>query len=101
MTEPDAPIEAGLRRLGIMLSPVLRYVLAMVCRGSTDDEIAETLGVARRTINAYVKRLFTSTGTTNRTALVGAILANKSHLQREESAARKAWLSSTTRRSKP
>jgi DNA-binding CsgD family transcriptional regulator len=105
VTEPDQdnPIEMGLRRLNVSLSPLLRYVLAMVCVGKTDDEIAAALTVTRRTASNYVSRLFAATKTTNRPALVAEVLGGLAGVKRAEKLAAMAWRKAlvVVRRAKP
>lgn len=99
----DDPIEAGLTRLNVTLSPLLRYVLTKVCLGMTDDEIAEALEVSKRTASGYVSRLFAATKTSSRAALVAQVLGGIKQIHRSEKIAAAAWKADcvTMRRAKP
>ena len=103
MMPTDDPIETGLRRLGLDISPLLRYVLALVCLGYTDTEISEVLSVSRRTASNYVARLFAATHTTSRTTLVAEVLSGLKLVKRSSRIAQNAWLGDliTTQRAKP
>lgn len=52
------------------LSPRVRGVLAMVCRGLDDVVIATKLGISRNTVRNHVTALYRKTGVRSRTALV-------------------------------
>lgn len=87
------PIEQGLRRLDVDLSPLLRYVLSLVCLGHTDAEIAEKLDVAPRTAKGYLSRIFAATSTTGRVALVAEVLGGLKAIRREAKTAEAFWRS--------
>jgi DNA-binding NarL/FixJ family response regulator len=91
------PIEAGARRLNLTLSPTLRYVLAMVCAGRSNEEIAAELNVAERTAKNYVSSLLGMAKVDNRAALIAEVLAGKNNVQRAVTLAKKAWVASPRR----
>lgn len=47
-----------------------REVLALVARGLTNDLIADTLGISRRTVEFHVTAIFDKAGTANRAMLI-------------------------------
>lgn len=95
MTDDQDPIEAGLRRLSIDITATERFVLAMVCAGHRDEDIATALRCGRRKAAGIVSRLFAKTKTTNRVALVAQVLAGLRSVSRGVSLAKKAWIADT------
>jgi two-component system response regulator DesR len=51
------------------LTPRERDVLAGLMRGRSNDEIAAELGISRKTVEAYLSRLFARAGALSRTEL--------------------------------
>lgn len=47
-----------------------KEILALVCQGSRNKEIAHQMGLSERTIKWYLSQLFLIFGVTNRTELV-------------------------------
>jgi DNA-binding NarL/FixJ family response regulator len=95
------PIEAGIRRLNLKLSETLRYVLAMLCAGRSNEEIAAEINVSVRTAKNYVGRLLEQTRTSTRTALVAEVLAGGNNVSRGESLAKVAWRAAARERGQP
>jgi DNA-binding CsgD family transcriptional regulator len=85
------PIAAGIRRLSVTLTATERYVLALVCAGDRDEDIAVALGCGRRKAAGIVGRLLAATKTSNRVALVAEVLAGLQPIRRGVSIAKKAW----------
>ncbi|MBX7549136.1 helix-turn-helix transcriptional regulator [Streptomyces sp. NPDC004232] len=52
------------------LTPRERQVLSLLAAGGTYREIARNLGVSRHTVDTYLRRLRTKTGSANRTQLI-------------------------------
>jgi DNA-binding CsgD family transcriptional regulator len=91
----DDPIEAGIRRINLRLTSTERYVLAMVCAGERDANIAVALRCGRRKAAGIVSRLLEKTATTSRVALVAEVLAGLHSVRRANALARKAWQADT------
>jgi len=64
LAEPDAPALAGLEQL----TPRQIEVLRLVARGMTNNEIAETLFLSRRTVHAHLRSIFHKLGVGHRSA---------------------------------
>lgn len=56
------------------LTPRETQVLAALCDGGTDGEIAARLAISAETVRSHLKALFAKTGCKGRTALVGACM---------------------------
>jgi len=91
------PVEAGARRLNLQLTPTLRYVLALVCSGCSNEEIGQAVNVAERTAKNYVSSLLTMAKVDNRAALITEVLAGKNNVQRAVTLAKRAWTASPRR----
>jgi DNA-binding NarL/FixJ family response regulator len=52
-----------------------RDVLDLLCRGLTNAEIGQQLGIGSRTVKWYVSQLLVMYEATNRTELVGIVLS--------------------------
>jgi DNA-binding CsgD family transcriptional regulator len=63
LTAPDLAALAGARAL----SAREQEVLGRLSRGSTNSDIAETLGISLFTVKNHLKRIFRKIGVTNRT----------------------------------
>jgi DNA-binding NarL/FixJ family response regulator len=50
-----------------------RDVLSLVCTGFSNPEIANYVGISRRTVKGYVSQLFLIYGVSNRTELAGLL----------------------------
>jgi len=64
LAEPDAPAPSGLEHL----TPRQIEVLRLVARGMTNNEIAETLFLSRRTVHAHLRSIFHKLGVGHRSA---------------------------------
>ncbi|TME82472.1 MAG: response regulator transcription factor [Chloroflexi bacterium] len=64
LAEPDASVAAGLEHL----TPRQIEVLRLVARGMTNNEIAETLFLSRRTVHAHLRSIFHKLGVGHRSA---------------------------------
>ncbi|TME80054.1 MAG: response regulator transcription factor [Chloroflexi bacterium] len=64
LAEPDASVAAGLEHLTARQIEVLR----LVARGMTNNEIAETLFLSRRTVHAHLRSIFHKLGVGHRSA---------------------------------
>src|SRR5438132_14077659 len=62
--EPDTSIASGLEHL----TPRQIEVLRLVARGMTNNEIAETLFLSRRTVHAHLRSIFHKLGVGHRSA---------------------------------
>jgi DNA-binding NarL/FixJ family response regulator len=62
--EPEAAIPAGLEHL----TPRQIEVLRLVARGMTNNEIADTLFLSRRTVHAHLRSIFHKIGVGHRSA---------------------------------
>lgn len=71
-----APFDLAADRFG--LSPREREVAALLCRGRTNQEIADQLFVARQTIKDHNYRIFQKAGVRNRTELARRFLDDDS-----------------------
>ena len=58
------------------LSPRETDIALLVCKGFTDREIANLLGIAFSTVRTHLKHLFTKLDVTNRTELIFALMEN-------------------------
>ena len=70
----------------IQLSPRQAEIVVLVTRGFTDRKIADTLGIAVRTVSNYLTVLYDLTGCENRTqlaVLVGPEYSRSSELPHE------------------
>jgi DNA-binding CsgD family transcriptional regulator len=78
-----APAPQGLPRLTavssrrIAVTPRQAEILSLVARGFGDKEIADSLGVAPRTIRTHLERLFHEYGFSTRAEAVAAWLRSK------------------------
>ncbi|MBO2446298.1 helix-turn-helix transcriptional regulator [Actinomadura barringtoniae] len=54
-------------------SPREIEVLRRVAEGMTDDQIARTLGISRRTVRTHLERIFKKHGLHSRAAAVGIL----------------------------
>jgi len=78
-----APVPQGLPRLTavssrrIAVTPRQAEILSLVARGLGDKEIADSLGVAPRTIRTHLERLFHEYGFSTRAEAVAAWLRSK------------------------
>ena len=52
-----------------------RDVLDLLCKGLTNAEIGQQLGIGSRTVKWYVSQLLVTYEATNRTELVGIVLS--------------------------
>lgn len=68
--EPDVPRRTKSRRL----TATERTVANLVCEGLTNPEIAERLGVSRRTIQGHLGNVFKKLGVSSRTQLATRLL---------------------------
>ena len=50
-------------------------ILGLLCRGLTNAEIGQQLGITARTVKWYVSQLLVTYDATNRTELVGILLS--------------------------
>jgi two-component system, NarL family, response regulator LiaR len=50
-----------------------RDVLSLLCKGFSNPEIANYVGISRRTVKGYVSQLFLIYGVSNRTELAGLL----------------------------
>jgi DNA-binding NarL/FixJ family response regulator len=64
LAEPDTVMPAGLEHL----TPRQIEVLRLVARGMTNNEIAETLFLSRRTVHAHLRSIFHKLGVGHRSA---------------------------------
>jgi DNA-binding NarL/FixJ family response regulator len=64
LAEPDTAIPAGLQHL----TPRQIEVLRLVARGMTNNEIADSLFVSRRTVHAHLRSIFHKLGVNHRSA---------------------------------
>jgi DNA-binding NarL/FixJ family response regulator len=62
--EPEPSLPAGLEHL----TPRQVEVLRLVARGMTNNEIAETLFLSRRTVHAHLRSIFHKLGVGHRSA---------------------------------
>jgi DNA-binding NarL/FixJ family response regulator len=65
----DHALSAHCRSTPWQLTPREKHVLAAVCQGLTNAAIAAELAISERTAQAYVARLLSKSGATNRTTL--------------------------------
>ena len=79
----EAPAHLGLSRSPavssrrIVVTPRQAEILSLVARGLGDKEIADSLGVAPRTIRTHLERLFHEYGFSTRAEAVAAWLRSK------------------------
>lgn len=64
VAEPETTIPGGLEHL----TPRQIEVLRLVARGMTNNEIAETLFLSRRTVHAHLRSIFHKLGVGHRSA---------------------------------
>ena len=69
-TQPQQPGQSPVRAAVADLTPREREVLALVCQGRSDAEIAAELGLARTTARNHVVSLYRKLGVNRRSALV-------------------------------
>jgi DNA-binding CsgD family transcriptional regulator len=79
----EAPTHQGLPRSTavssrrIVVTPRQAEILSLVARGLGDKAIADTLGVAPRTIRTHLERLFREYGLSSRSEAVAVWLRSK------------------------
>lgn len=67
MADPVQPQKPAIDRPDVTLTPRETEVLAALCRGQTNKEIARALSLSEPTIKLHVKTLYRRLGATNRT----------------------------------
>ncbi len=74
--EVEDIIREGNKKM-VVLTPVEEKVLALICRGCTNPQIAQQLNLSTETINWYRKRLLTKFGVNNAVNLVTKVIKER------------------------
>lgn len=74
--EPAAPVSGGIAALAD-LPPRQREVLAALCTGKSEKEIASALHLSPHTVHGHIKALYRRCGVQSRAALVARVLGHR------------------------
>ena len=72
----STPKTVNVRKSNIILSEREKQVLDLICKGSSNTEIAKELGISQRTVDGHRSRLFDKTGAKNSPNLVMFAIKN-------------------------
>lgn len=76
---PPRPLTDGAMRLAAALPPRARQVANLLCRGTSNKEIARRLNLSPYTVRDHVQFLCRRFGVANRTELAARLLGDESH----------------------